>query len=204
MTTVLDYLDALADKVPAPGGGAVAAVHLAQAAALVAMVARYTTGPRFAEHQDLVTMICEHADATRATALQLMSADMAAFTGVIAAYKLPKTTKAEADLRTAAISAAATRAATVPADVAEAAGEVVTLAEQLLPVANSNVISDVAAAADAARAAATTARVNVEINLPSITDDGTRSALLSRIAGIDQLMSRADGITEHVRKALTA
>jgi len=40
------FLDALAAKVPAPGGGATAALHLGQAAALVSMVARYTTASR--------------------------------------------------------------------------------------------------------------------------------------------------------------
>ena len=37
---------------------------------------------------------------------------------------------------------------------------------------NRNVVSDVAAAAEAARAAATTARVNIEINLGGIPDAG--------------------------------
>lgn len=202
--TVVDYLDSLAAKVPAPGGGAAAALHLAQAAALVSMVARYTSGPRYAEHDELVTTICAHTDNTRAQALALMEDDMTAFNGVIASYKLPKATAEEAEARAAAISAAATYAAAVPVEVAEAAATVLSQAEQLLPVANRNVISDVAAAADAARAAATTARVNVEINLPSITDAGTRASLLHRISVVDDLISRADDITARVRKALTA
>ena len=44
----------------------------------------------------------------------------------------------------------------------------VDLATELFEVANPNVISDVAAAADAARAAATTARVNIDINVVAI------------------------------------
>lgn len=202
--TVVDYLDSLAAKVPAPGGGAAAALHLAQAAALVSMVARYTSGPKYAEHQELVTTICASADTLRAQALRLMDDDMAAFNGVIASYKLPKSSTEETEARAAAISAAATYAAAVPVEVAEAAATVLGQAEQLLPVANSNVISDVAAAADAARAAATTARVNVEINLPSIADAGTRESLQQRIAVVDELISRADDITARVRKALTA
>lgn len=202
--TVVDYLESLAAKVPAPGGGAAAALHLAQAAALVSMVARYTSGPKYAEHQELVTTICANADAVRAQALRLMDDDMTAFNGVIASYKLPKSTAEEAEARAAAISSAATYAAAVPVEVAEAAAAVLSQAEELLPVANRNVISDVAAAADAARAAATTARVNVEINLPSIAEPGTRESLLDRISVVDSLTSRADDITARVRKALTA
>lgn len=48
--TVNDYLTKLASREPTPGGGAAAALHAAQAAALVAMVARYTTGGKYEEH----------------------------------------------------------------------------------------------------------------------------------------------------------
>ena len=82
------FLDALAAKVPAPGGGATAALHLGQSAALVAMVARYTVGARYAEHQALVSDVCADADAVRGTALQLIDDDMAAFSGVISGYKM--------------------------------------------------------------------------------------------------------------------
>ena len=198
------FLDALAAKVPAPGGGATAALHLGQAAALVSMVARYTTGARYAEHQALVDSVCERADAARGLALRLMQDDMAAFGAVIAAYQLPKSTEPEADSRSAAIAAAAARAAAVPADVVDASADVLGLAEDLFPVANRNVISDIAAAADAARAAATTARVNVEINLPSIPDPAARESLLARINVVDALAERADTLTNRVRKLLTA
>jgi formiminotetrahydrofolate cyclodeaminase len=197
------FLDSLAAKVPAPGGGATAALHLGQAAALVSMVARYTTGARYAEHQTLVETVCERADAARSLALRLMQDDMAAFSAVIAAYQLPKSTEPETNSRSAAIAAAAARAAAVPADVVNASAAVLDLAEDLFPVANRNVISDIAAAADAARAAATTARVNVEINLPSIVDPATRESLLTRISVVDTLAGRADTLTNHVRKLLT-
>ena len=203
-STIAGFLDALAAKVPAPGGGATAAVHLGQAAALVAMVARYTTGARYAEHHALVAAVCERADRLRANALQLVDDDMTAFSGVISAYQLPKATASEAQARSAAIAAAAIRAADVPAAVADGAAEVIDLAEQLLPVGNANVISDVAAAADAARAAATTARVNVEINLSSISDAAARESLITRMTGVDDLTARADAITARVRKLLTS
>ena len=39
---ISDFLARLADRVPAPGGGTAAALHAAQAAALLGMVARST------------------------------------------------------------------------------------------------------------------------------------------------------------------
>ena len=63
--TITAFLDALADRTPAPGGGATAALHLGQAAALVSMVALYSTGPRYAEHAAVIDGICSAADAIR-------------------------------------------------------------------------------------------------------------------------------------------
>jgi len=198
--TITSFLDSLADRSPAPGGGATAALHLGQAAALVAMVARYSTGPRYAEHAAAVDRICSSADAIRKRALGFAEADMAAFTSVIAAYRLPKAEDATA--RTQAIAAALTYAARVPVDVLMSAHEVVQLADELLPVANPTVISDIAAAAEAARAAATTARVNIEVNLPGIPQNLARAELLDSLTTVDAAVAHADRITTQVRKRL--
>ncbi|OUS85099.1 cyclodeaminase/cyclohydrolase family protein [Rhodococcus sp. NCIMB 12038] len=202
--TVTGFLDSLADRTPAPGGGATAALHLGQAAALVSMVARYTTGKKYADHGMLVERICSSADAFREKALQFADDDMAAFTAVIDAYRLPRETDEESGARTAAIATALAGAAAVPAEVVVAAGDVVALADVLLPVANPTVVSDVAAAAEAARAAATTARVNIEVNLPGITDADTRRSLTECLTGVDAIVERADAVTIRVRKQLSS
>ncbi|MDV7354069.1 cyclodeaminase/cyclohydrolase family protein [Rhodococcus oxybenzonivorans] len=200
--TISAFLASLADRVPAPGGGATAALHLGQSAALVAMVARYTTGDRYAEHSALIERVCTGADTVRERALELAEDDMAAFSFVIDTYTLPKSTDAEIAARSAAIENALVSAARVPAEVINAAWVVVALAEELVSVANRNVVSDVAAAAEAARAAATTARVNVEINLPGITDANIRQSLVDTAATVDALTDRADAVTARVRKQL--
>ena len=87
--TINDYLARLASREPTPGGGAAAALHAAQGAALVAMVARYTTGTKYEQHAELVTRIISSADGLVAQALRLADADQHAFQGVIDAYKLP-------------------------------------------------------------------------------------------------------------------
>ncbi|BAH49740.1 cyclodeaminase/cyclohydrolase family protein [Rhodococcus opacus] len=202
--TIADFLDSLAARTPAPGGGATGALHLGQAAALVSMVARYTTGKKYADHGLLVERICSDADAVREKSLQFADDDMAAFTAVIDAYRLPHGTDGESLSRTAAIATALAGAAAVPAEVVVAAGEVVTLADTLLPVANRTVVSDVAAAAEAARAAATTARVNIEVNLPGITDADTRRSLTECLAVVDAIVERAEAVTTRVRKQLSS
>ncbi len=197
------YLNDLAAKMPAPGGGAVAALHAAQGAALVAMVARYTTRAKDAEHRPVVDRIVAAADAARERALTLAEADAAAFTAVGAAYKLPKDTPERLAARTASITAALIEAARVPAAVVDEADEVLTLAGELFPIANPNVITDIGAAADACRAAAASSQLNIEINVTSLsaTDSDRFATVLARI---EDLVTRADTLHADVVQAIRA
>ena len=200
--TIDSFLRALAARVPAPGGGATAALHAAQAAALVAMVARYSDGPRYAEHAEEITQVRDTADVLRERALDLAERDVEAFTAVTDAYRLPQGTEGEAEQRSRAIAEAVLGASRPPADVVTTAGSVLDLAERLLPLGNRNVVSDVAAAAEAARAAATTARVNIDINLGGILDAGARDELREACQLVDELAARAEKVTAAVRAEL--
>ncbi|HEY1174696.1 MAG TPA: cyclodeaminase/cyclohydrolase family protein [Phytomonospora sp.] len=199
--TIHDFLAKLADRVPAPGGGASAALHAAQAAALLAMVARYT---RAEEHAETIARVTAEADDLRDRALTLAEDDAAAFTAVTDAYKLPKATDDDKKARSAAIAAATLGAAKPPADLVAAVAEIVALAEELLPIGNRNVISDIAAATEAAIAAATTARVNIEINLSGVKDPDEAAVLLATVERVDGLTARATAVTLAVRDVIGA
>jgi formiminotetrahydrofolate cyclodeaminase len=201
-STIGRYLDDLAAKMPAPGGGAVAALHAAQGAALVAMVARYTTRAKDADNRPVIDRIIAAADAARARSLALADADAAAFTAVGAAYRLPKGTGAELAARTEAITAALLQAARVPAAVVAAADEVLSLATDLLPIGNPNVVTDIGAAADAARAAATSSRLNIAINVASL-GDGHGDEFGPVLHTIEEIIARADALHDDVVAAVT-
>lgn len=201
--TIHDYLARLASREPTPGGGAAAALHAAQGAALVAMVARYTTGRKYEQHAELVTRVISAADGLVVQALHLADADQHAFQGVIDAYKLPAGTEDLKAARTASIQDALIRAAETPARLVLVAGAVVDLAAELFEMANANVISDVAAAADAARAAATTARVNIDINVVAIKDTEARARLADQTGGLeDKVILAADSLVKRVRERI--
>jgi formiminotetrahydrofolate cyclodeaminase len=195
--TIAAFLEQLAARIPAPGGGATAALHAAQAAALLAMVARYSDGPKY--DAELMNRVVTESDALREDALALAEADANAFGAVAEAYRLPRTTEQETSARSVAISSALAGAARPPADVVRTALLLVSLAEDLLPAGNRNVITDVATAAEAARAAAVTARLIIEVNLKGITDlvlaeeFGTAAAVAGAVA------ERADAIVAAVR-----
>jgi methenyltetrahydrofolate cyclohydrolase len=195
--TIADFLEQLAARVPAPGGGATAALHAAQAAALLAMVARYSDGARY----DAARMgaIVKEADAIRAAALGLAEADAAAFGAVGEAYRMPRS----ASGRSEAIALALAGAARPPADVVRMTMLLVQLAEWLLADGNRNVITDVGAAAEATRAAAVTSRLNIEVNLRGITDAALRDELAETAGLCDVIVERADQVVAAVRAEIT-
>ena len=195
--TIAAFLEQLAARVPAPGGGATAALHAAQAAALLAMVARYSDGPRY--DAELMNRIVTEADGLREDALELAEADAEAFRAVAQAYGLPRETEAERQDRSASIASALAGAARPPADVVRTALLLVSLAEELLPAGNRNVITDVGAAAEAARAAAVTARLNIEVNLKGITDPVLLDEFGATAGVADTLAARADEVVAAVR-----
>ena len=204
--TVGAFLGQLAARVPAPGGGATAALHAAQSAALVAMVARYSNGARY--DADLMDRIVTEADRLRDEALTLAEADAEAFGAVSAAYQRPKETAELLQARSAAIAEALIGAAGPPASVIRAALRLIELAAELLPAGNRNVVTDVAAAAEAARAAAVTARVNIEVNLrgiraSAIRDSAIRDELTVTAAITDEIIARADEIVAAVRDEIS-
>lgn len=200
-STLQGYLDQLAAKVPAPGGGAVAALHAAQGAALVAMVARYTTRAKDADNRPVIDRIIAAADAARERSLELADADAAAFTAVGAAYKLPKDTDEQLTARTEAITAALLGAARVPAAVVAAADEIVSLATELLPIGNPNVVTDIGAAADCARAAAASSQLNIAINVASL-GTGAGAEFEPVLTQIDEITARADALHADVVAAI--
>jgi methenyltetrahydrofolate cyclohydrolase len=198
--SISEYLARLASREPTPGGGAAAALHAAQGAALVAMVARYTTGLKYEQHAELVQRIISAADGLVVEALRLADADQHAFQGVIDSYKLPSGTDDLKAARSASIQDALIVAAQTPAQLIKLAGAILDLATELFEVANANVISDIAAAADAARAAASTARVNIDINVVAIKDAAARARLADQTDGLEEkVILAADSLVGRVR-----
>lgn len=201
--TLNDYLGRLASRNPTPGGGAAAALHAAQGAALVAMVARFSTGGKYEQHEQTTSRIISAADHLIDEALRLADADEVAFADVIASYKLPAADDSERGARASAIEAALVQAAQPPARLIRLSGAVVDLAAELLDIASPNVISDIAAAADAARAAATTARVNIDINVVAIKDTRARETLAEQTDGLEEkVVLAADSLSRNVRERI--
>jgi methenyltetrahydrofolate cyclohydrolase len=199
--TIGSFLTRLAARSAAPGGGATGALHAAQAAALLAMVARFSDGPRY--DAETVGRVRAAADGLTDEGVALAVADSAAFEKVIAAYGLPKDTPEAKAARSDTIADAMAGAARPPTELMAASVRLVGLAEELLPVANKNVISDIGAAAAAISAAAVTAALNIEANLASIKDPALVDELIATAALAAGVTDRADRVISAVREEIT-
>lgn len=197
--TIAAYLGKLADRTASPAGGTTAALNAAQAAALLAMAARYCDGPAHAGHAEAVGRIIAEADRLRHACVALMAADGESYAAVTAAYKLPGDTEERRAARAAAIADAFVAATAPPAEVIAAAARLLQLAQQLQPIVNRFIAPDVAAAAEAIRAAVATSRTNVQANLSGITEPAARDRLASVIAGVAALEASAVQVIAAVR-----
>lgn len=180
--TVEQVLESLACS--AAGGRVGAAQHAALGTALVARVARHAEREGAPEHADSAARGCAGADELRAAVLRLADGDPAV---------------EERDVGTEAGAVARARAAVRVIDVVERA---LALAETARSVGPRAVVTDVAAAAETLRAAAGTARVDVEVDLIGITDPEVREELLAAIEPVDDIVLRAAKLTAVVREQI--
>ncbi|MGI8643744.1 MAG: cyclodeaminase/cyclohydrolase family protein [Thermomicrobiales bacterium] len=168
---VVGYAAAVASVEPAPGGGSVAGVVGALAAALVEMVGHLTTGRSGSKAaEDQLDATLESACALRSRLVELAAADEAAYRAYVAATKLPRVTEAEKTMRRDTLQAALHNAADVPLEVATACEEILALLDSLARTGNKHAISDVIVAAMCAEVAARAALLNVVVNARMIKD----------------------------------
>jgi formiminotetrahydrofolate cyclodeaminase len=161
------FLEEVAERTSAPGGGAVSAVAVGMAAALVAMAARFSDKQLEAAHD-----LAEKADVLRNEVLPLAQADAEAYGVLMAAYRLPAADPARAD----AIASAAQEAANVPLEIATYSAEVALLAARLAEEGNPNLKGDTVAASLLASAAARACANLVRINLDEDAAEYTKAA----------------------------
>src|SRR5690606_15001199 len=118
---IKQFLGDLASKAPTPGGGSVAALSGAMAAGLLTMVCDLTIGKKqYADFEEEAQSLRARAEEQRAELEQLAQADIDVFNKLMAAYKLPRTTDADAATRRAAIQKVTRQATEVPLRVARA------------------------------------------------------------------------------------
>jgi formiminotetrahydrofolate cyclodeaminase len=195
---ITEYLEKAAAGTAVPGGGSVAALNGALAAGLTEMVANLTVGKKGYEAvEEDMKALADKASQLRNKLTAAIDQDADAYTEVMAAYKLPKTTDEETSLRKQKIQDAIKHAALVPLEVARDALAVIDLAGRAIRKGNKNAASDGAVAAMNARTAALAAIYNVKINLSSIQDHSFVEKLAQEVEDLQ------NQVTEKENEALS-
>ena len=179
------FVDMVASREPAPGGGASAAVAIALAAALTAMAARFS-----ADHLADAETIADRAEELRNRVMPLAQADAAAYGRVLDAYRTPRD---DDEKRRRRIREALSEAADVPLSIAEVGVEVAGNAARLVEEGNPNLRGDAVTAAALAKAGVRAAATLVEINVSAGGADDDR---LSRVDQLLATMAAAQEVVE--------
>ena len=182
---VTNFLDDLASNLPAPGGGSVAALSGALGAALVSMVCNLTLGKKGYEGvQGDIEALLVRSEALRHEMVDLLEADVAAYTAYSQTAKMPKDTDQEKAVRAAAMQDALKNATMPPMHIAEAAVKIMDLCMPAAENGNKWAVSDAGVAVLMAEAALRAAALNVLINLGTIKDQDFTAEKRAHLDGL--------------------
>ena len=169
--TCAEFIDVLASKAPAPGGGGAAAFVGAIGTALGNMVGSLTLGKaKYADVQDDIAALKAQADKLQKELIDLVAADAEAFEPLSKAYGLPKETEEEKAHKAEVMEKCLHDACEVPISIMRACCEAIDLHEQFAAKGTAIAISDVGCGVICCKAALQAASLNVFINTMSMKD----------------------------------
>lgn len=181
-----DFNDLLASKAAAPGGGSTAALAGVLGSALTMMVVNLSLGKKSYEALDdniKQKIVSDHAliKVLNAKLAELVDEDTKAFTLFMKAMQLPKDTEQEKLIRTEQMQKASLYALEVPLRVADICLQILKHQKDIALYGNINAVSDIGVGAELASGGIKGAALNVQINLPSIEDEATKSDAIHKI-----------------------
>jgi methenyltetrahydrofolate cyclohydrolase len=169
--TVTELLDAFSSSDPTPGGGSASALAGALGASLLAMVAGLPkTRSNSPEERSTLDAARKALLELRGDLLELVDRDANAYDLVVAAYRLPKSTDEEKAARKAAIAGALKTATEVPLETMRACADVLGLGKTVAEHGNLSAASDIGVGLHLAMTGLSGARLNVDTNLASASD----------------------------------
>ena len=176
--TIKEFINKVISNDPVPGGGSVSALNGALAGALAAMVANLTIGrKKYAEVNDIMVELSSRFEKLSSRLIEDVDRDSDAYNRVFAAFKMPKDTDEEKQVRSEAIQRETKYAAQVPMEVARAVYQVLPMIDTVAQKGNSNAVTDACVSMMCARTAILGALLNVRINLTSIKDEAFVNAM---------------------------
>lgn len=172
---VEEFLDEVNSKSPAPGGGSVSALSSSLGISLLRMVGHLTIPKKKflkldEDIQEEFTEIFESLDFYLVKLKELIDKDTDAFNQIMKAFKLPKETLKEKDIRKAKIEEATIFAIEVPLEVAKLSLDVLKNTKIIIEHGNKNAISDIGVSVLTLLTGIEGAILNVKINLSGLNN----------------------------------
>lgn len=185
--SLAQLLDAFASNQPVPGGGSAAALAGAVGASLLIMVAglpktRHGTD----EERSALTAAAARLRPLRDELASLIDRDSEAYTSVINAYRLPRSTDAEQAARRNAIDEAMRAATEAPLATIRACERAMREAEVIASSGAASASSDVAVGIELLKTAARGAGMNVDTNLTAVKDAEYVKRVSQELRDLDQ------------------
>lgn len=176
---VNEFINEVDSKSPAPGGGSVAALAGSLSSALARMVSHLTIGKKRYRNleeadQNKVLLAQDILLRQKETFVELVDKDTEAFNLIMTAFKLPKETDEDKEIRKQAILDATIEAIEVPKQVVEASEVVLDALEWLYLFGNPNCLSDLGVSALLLHTTIIGALMNMKINLPGLPEGKER------------------------------
>lgn len=192
--TPTPFIEAVAASVPTPGGGSVAALAGALAAALAQMVAGLTVGrKKYAAVDETAKQVLAESDSLREKLTQAIAEDAASFERVMATAK---NKEIDEETRQQEMEKATIGAGEVPLQVARWSRDVAQLAATIAEVGNLNAVTDAAAGVLLARAAVQIAALNVKINGVNLQNQALVQAWKAELTTIEaEVTALVDKVT---------
>ncbi|MGO9410837.1 MAG: cyclodeaminase/cyclohydrolase family protein [Spirochaetia bacterium] len=196
------FLSELGSASPAPGGGSVAALAGALAAALCRMVSALTAGKeKYRDSWADMERVGRESAVLEGRLRVLVDEDTQAFRAVMETRRLPKGTDRERQVREQALDNASLTSANVPLSTLEALRELSALALCAADRGNPRCVTDAGSASQMIRAGALSAAYNVRVNLPSVRNPVAREELQARTAKVLQEVIDETQRTENIVEA---
>lgn len=196
--TINEFVDKLASSSPVPGGGGAAALSAALSSALSSMVFNLTVGKKSYEALDgdkqlIIKKALEDCIIKTEEFLQYINKDAEAFSSLMDAYKFPKESEEEKQLREQKIQQGLYNSMMIPFHLAEETVKFMETISIAAEYGNVNVITDAGVSVIMAYATIESCILNVMVNVKFIKTDSS-----DVVENCKELQNKAEIIKDQV------
>jgi len=185
--SLVEFAEETASESPAPGGGSISAYAGVLGVSLATMVANLSSHKRgWDDRWEEFSVWAEKGQQYKNELIRLVDEDTNSFNKIMEAFRLPKGSDEEKELRKKAVVEATKYAIEIPFKVMETAYRSMEINKAMVEFGNPNSVTDAGVGALCARAAVMGAYMNVKINCKDLDDTKYVEDMLKKGAEIQQ------------------